>query len=237
MAPQRANNAAANEPWLALRSKHQEELHRFQQEVEKSKAELAQKIQAARVKLRDKHKREEEKFWTGKNGRTTAATAQNTSGSSAPSTMPSAVQSAPKKAQQQPPKTSSTSAKAPQPIKPGQSRPALKNPPQSRPTQKKKTTIEVIDLVSDHEDDVPLIQKEASANGAAQVGQTPASTQTHETTTASSEAQKPSNTVSAASNLQSETPTFTIPSASLELFGGKPKSYYVSSSAPSNTFL
>ncbi|KAJ4375934.1 hypothetical protein N0V83_001213 [Neocucurbitaria cava] len=225
MAPERANNSAANEPWLALRSKHQQELHKFQHEVEKSKAELAQKIQAARVKLLDKHKREEEEFWTGKNGRPTQA--QNTSESSAPSTTPSAVQSAPKKAQQQPPKSSAASAKAPQPVKPGLSGQALKNPPQSRPTQKKKTSIEVIDLVSDDEDNAPLVQSGAPANGAAQLGQAPASTQTqtHETTTAS-EAQKLSNIVSARSSLQSETPNFTIPSASLELFGAKSKSYY-----------
>ncbi|CAO2652105.1 Nn.00g003880.m01.CDS01 [Neocucurbitaria sp. VM-36] len=237
MAPQRVKDSTANEQWLAFRRKHEEQLQSFHRDVERSKSEFERRVEAARTRLLEKHAKEEKAFWSRQDGETNAATAQKTGASrsqaqsikqpSALPAKPASNQTAPKKSQQQPLKSSIASNKASQPVKqvkPAQSQLPLTKPPESRPTQKKITTPEVIDLCSDDEDDVPLMLRRRPASTAVQSAQAPALTKTDKTI-AASEAQRSSNS-GAAPSIQPEIPAFSIPSASLELFGGKSKSYY-----------
>jgi hypothetical protein len=207
--------------WLALRQKHQKESTDFQHYVGNEKVEFDRKAEVARQRLLAKHIGEEQQFWS-KHGQTShiAKDPANTSRMKAPRTAtpaksaatPLAKASVPGSATSKVQKQAGLSKVSQQVRKTFKQAVFAKKRPGACPAQKKGVP-EVIDLCSsDDEDDQPVVQKDV-------VAQKPA--QAYYTSSKAGEQAHPQ-------------PTFSIPSASIELFGSSSKKYQVDQFLPSH---
>ncbi|KAF2032140.1 hypothetical protein EK21DRAFT_87516 [Setomelanomma holmii] len=216
-----------NREWLALHQKHEQEIGKFKEEVAKARVDLEKRAEAARQRLLAKHMNEENEFWRN-NGRATTTTNPTASdsrttptqlrGAAAPTA--SAPTSRPNTARPQP--GSRPSNPPPKATRPNASHTA--NPARPEPSQKKSVP-EVIDLC-DLDEDVqqPRVEKSIPPKTSAQ----PAVAQQQIEQDAVTE-----ETIDGYCMQQTQTGSvFSIPSASLKLFGSSPKVFTGSFSSP-----
>ena len=225
MAPPRPPTPApANEQWLAFRRKHDKELQGFQREVEKETLAFNRRLEATRANLLAKHAKEEEEFWRRQHAKTDAATAQKTDAKTAdkPSSIPpkrsSTVPVARNRAQQQPSKSAVGGPKEPE-----RSRASVMKPAQSRPAQKRKTTVpEVINLCSDDEDEEPVGSGKTSADTPARPREPHVASDSAIKATPNGQSPIPS------AGVRQATPALSIPSANVEQVGSTTNKTWVS---------
>lgn len=184
--------AAANEQWLTLRRRHEQETAVFQSQVSKAAVDMDRRAQAARAKMLTKHAREEEAFWAAKTA------PKGTAKATTPATSKSGTKISAKVT------TKAPSKKALVPKQhDSQGRQAI-SIPQSRTSQKKASPV-IIDLCSDEEvDKCEIVSQQAGPT----------------TTKTPTISHHPCEELAEA-DARRETPAFSIPSAKLELLGGK----------------
>lgn len=192
------------EKWLALRQKHQQDTSEFQARVAKDRAEFEFRVETARKGLLARHMDEESDFWRKIDHASKNTRKQPPPKAKTPATPTSARPATPSDR----PRLSNTPAKAPQGRKSSQVPPAATQSKQQRP--KKHGPPEVIDLISDDEDRcAPGKRTQATTANAA-------------TATASKQplVQEIDTQGSSSPDTTPKKPSFTIPGATLELFGG-----------------
>lgn len=213
-----------NSKWLALRQQHQNESENFQRMVTKNRAEFEARVDAARKKLLAQHIGEESEFWSQHGqaaapAKTAAPTVQSaqtqpqggvrgsmaaSSKKATPIAKTPVPQPATPRMQLQPPVTPS---RAPQQPKMQQVPPAPRKP-QRQPVQQ-PGRCEVVDLCSDDDEDISASQNKPAKkpDPLPPVRQQPV-------------AQEPAAQDSMDIDGASNSTAFSIPEASIELFGG-----------------
>jgi hypothetical protein len=199
------------EKWLALRQKHQQDTSEFQAQVAKDRAEFESRVERARKGLLARHIDEESDFWSLA-GQATKSTVSGTKSNrkqpphkaKTPATPTSTRPATPGDR----PRLFNTPAKASQGPKSSQVPSAATQSRQQFP--KRNGAPEVIDLISDDEDGCKPGKK------------TQATTADVTTATASKQllVQEIDTQGSSSPDPTSNKPSFAIPGATLELFGG-----------------
>jgi hypothetical protein len=217
--PPKAIPPELNSEWLALRQKHQDDSDNFQRMVNKNRAEFVARVDAARKKLLATHISEEKGFWsqhgqavgTPKKATSTASTARMQISSSARSSVtpssktatPTAKIPAPRPAlpRMQTPSEASQQPKGPQV-------PPAPKKPQRAPVQQQDRH-EVIDLCSDDDEDFPVLYDEPAKKPEPPPPARKKPIVEYAVEQDSMDIDETSNDMS-----------FSIPEASIELFGG-----------------
>jgi len=224
--------------WLALRHQHTQQVAEFERKVEADHAEFKRRVEAARQLLLTKHLREESQLHVShaqtpgpKHAATAISSRKMQPGSGRAPATPSRSGTTPA--------TPRGTLKAQQPQKPPITPSKLSRPSQVPPTPGKlrdrprEATVAVIDLCSDDEDDRPLarrkpkpgVQQPTARDRFTQAPTTqtePAAEDTDDCMIVDQESPLPEA-------VQSGNETFSIPSASLSLFGGFSKKQAASS--------
>jgi hypothetical protein len=195
--------------WLELRRRHDTEWNGFHKHVQESKDKLYANIEKARVEILLRQKKEEAGYWS-KNGNASKDTAADKPATPKTGVKSETTAKTPVPRPRKPPNSTTKGSQTPKSAK-AQSTAATPTP---RAAQK-KVSVEIINLCdSDSDDEKPAVAQKKSAPS-----ETPA--------TPASQPQPTSNsTVSPAARQQLS--RYTIPSASLTLFGNTPKSFVVS---------
>lgn len=215
---------AANSHWLAFRCKHDTELQEFQQEVRERRITLEQNVQKARAVLLARHKREEEEFWRGLHGGTGKSDARS-GGDSSTKDKASSV------GRDLQPTKAKVKAKATKEKEKDAGAVMGKNERvehQSPRSLGKKAVVTYIDLCSDEnedEDDMVVMQDLSTKTASSEpqpnnTKQLPALAPYTDTGTP-----RPQSSNAVALVETREEKSYAIPSASLELFGNKPKTF------------
>jgi hypothetical protein len=210
MSPKQSYVKPSDEPWLALRRNHDNELRIFQQNRAKAYAEFQDYENKARAVLLAKHRREEEEFWNKAKAATNKMGDKNGNKFAVPQTgvqsqanrlvaapapratpgvkqTPAASSAAPCK--QTPKSTTNTTVLAPR-------------------GQNKKATVAIIDLCSDEDEDEPVLLQQKPTLRLA----------TKDPVAGNARLEPQTNNIESAVKRE-----YPIPSATLELFGKRTK--------------
>jgi len=197
-------HAAVDAPdshWLDFRRKHNTELQEFGRQVREKRSKFEQSVQKAKAELLERHKREEEDFWRGVHGEGGSAHAIKHKTASKGDAKASA-------------KDSAEGRKVAATTKTGDvDKDGVKKTSAPSATEK-KSAVTYIDLCSDEEEEdgePSLVQK---------------------STALTAPAPKPATSGPQSSNIEvpvvaRQGTTYSIPSATLKLFGNKPRTFGV----------
>ncbi|KAF2821878.1 hypothetical protein CC86DRAFT_426444 [Ophiobolus disseminans] len=204
--------------WRALRHQHQQQIDDFQHTVTADRKEFERRVEASKESLLARHLAEESQLWSKHNGKastnaksaasTNSPAANRTPGRVRTAATPAANPSTPKGRQAQ--RTPATPTKASQSsrIPPAPSKPR---------DHSRQAPVAVIDLCSDDEDDLPLARRRGVQRSAAK--ETTAQNSTPQVLAEEDSddcmiVDQPSPVA------QNNNAAFSIPTASLSLFGG-----------------